>query len=45
LNIDHARKEWREEYHELRPHNFLGQMTPIEFLRKYYEADALELIG
>lgn len=48
VSLDHARKEareWRREYNEERPHSSLGQLTPTEFLGKYYKTDALELIG
>lgn len=48
MSLDHARKEaqeWRREYNEERPHSSLGQLTPTEFLEKFYKTNALELIG
>lgn len=48
LSLEHARREaqeWRREYNEERPHSSLNQLTPKEFLEKYYATDAPKLTG
>jgi putative transposase len=40
MSLDHARKlidEWRDDYHSIRPHSGLGQLTPDEFRVKETE--------
>jgi len=44
LSLDDAQKKieaWRVDYNESRPHQSLGDMTPIEFVAKHREAEFL----
>ena len=46
MSLDDAREKieaWREEYNEFRPHSSLGNLTPIQFVNRHFEAENFHL--
>ena len=37
-------EKWRHDYNNYRPHSSLGYLTPVEFVRQYYENNQTEVI-
>jgi putative transposase len=47
LSLDHALEvigQWQEDYHSIRPHSFLGRLTPEEFQVKQTDFYQEELV-